>query len=136
MGRRDLRRRIWGYAGCPCPIKRTLGLYGLMLRFSRLSVYCTRLAGWLLLSYSALFCCILNGKRISTLFYVIYTYIIKIKLGSFKSSEHTKEKGDGPYRGFGYLSLFSDTIYLATWSQRELLLFCVFQQGSRCQGVG
>ena len=90
-----------------------------------------KLAGWLPLSYSALFCCILNGKRISTLFYVIYTYIIKIKLGSFKSSEHIKEKGDGPYRGFGYLSLFSDPIYLATWSQRELLLFCIFQQGSR-----
>ena len=24
------------------------------------------------------------------------------------SSEHINEKGDGPYRGFGYLSLFSD----------------------------
>ena len=28
----------------------------------------------------------------------------------FKSSEHINEKGDGPYRGFGYLSLFSDPI--------------------------
>ena len=28
---------------------------------------------------------------------------IKIKLRSFKSSEHIYEKGDGPYRGFGYL---------------------------------
>ena len=46
---------------------------------------------------------------------------IKIKLTSFKSSEHINEKGDGPYRGFGYLSLFSDPIDLATWSQRELL---------------
>ena len=43
----------------------------------------------------------------------------KIKLRSFKSSEHINEKGDGPYRGFGYLSLFSDPIDLATWSQRE-----------------
>ena len=33
---------------------------------------------------------------------------IKIQLRSFKSSEHINEKGDGPYRGFGYLSLFSD----------------------------
>ena len=33
----------------------------------------------------------------------------KIKLRSFKSSEHI-EKGDGPYHGFGYLSLFSDPI--------------------------
>ena len=45
----------------------------------------------------------------------------KNKLRSFKSSEHINEKGDGPYRGFGYLSLFSDPIDLATWSQRELL---------------
>ena len=43
---------------------------------------------------------------------------IKIKLRSFKSSEHINEKGDGPYHGFGYLSLFSDPIDLATWSQR------------------
>ena len=26
----------------------------------------------------------------------------KLKLRSFKSSEHIFEKGDGPYRGFGY----------------------------------
>ena len=39
---------------------------------------------------------------------------IKIKLRSFKSSEHIKEKEDGSYHGFGYLSLFSDPIYLAT----------------------
>ena len=56
---------------------------------------------------------------------------IKIKVRSFKSSEHINEKGGGPYRGFGYLSVFSDPIYFATWSQRELLLFCIFQQGSR-----
>ena len=37
------------------------------------------------------------------------------------SSNHISEKGDGSYRGFGYLSLFSDRIDLATWSQRELL---------------
>ena len=43
----------------------------------------------------------------------------KIKLRSFKSSKHINEKGDGPYRGYGYLSLFSDPIDLATWSQRE-----------------
>ena len=33
--------------------------------------------------------------------------INKIKLRSFNSSEHINEEGDGPYRGFGYLSLFS-----------------------------
>ena len=43
---------------------------------------------------------------------------IKIKLRSFKSSERINEKGDGPYHGFGYLSLFSDPIDLATWTQR------------------
>ena len=48
----------------------------------------------------------------------------------FKSSEHVNEKGNGPYRGFGYLSLFIDPIDLAIWSQRELLLFGIFQQGS------
>ena len=43
----------------------------------------------------------------------------KIKLGSFKSREHINEKGGGPYRGFGYLSLFSDPIVLARYSQRK-----------------
>ena len=32
MGRRVLRRHIWGYFVCLCPIKRTPGVYG--LRFS------------------------------------------------------------------------------------------------------
>ena len=36
------------------------------------------------------------------------------------SSEHINEKGDVPYRGFGYLGLFSDPKDLAIWSQREL----------------
>ena len=35
------------------------------------------------------------------------------------------KKGDGPYRGFGYLSLFSDPTDLATWSQREKI-YCNF----------
>ena len=48
-------------------------------------------------------------------------YKIKIKLRSFKSSEHINEKRDGPYPGFGYLSIFSDPVDLATWSQRKLL---------------
>ena len=38
---------------------------------------------------------------------------------SFKSSEHINEKWDGPYRGFGYLSLFSDPIDLATYGVKE-----------------
>ena len=46
---------------------------------------------------------------------------LNIKQRSFKSSEHISEKGDGPYRGFGCLSHFSDPIDLATWSLRELL---------------
>ena len=33
---------------------------------------------------------------------------IKIKLTSFKSSEHINQKGDGSYRGFGYLIFVSD----------------------------
>ena len=37
------------------------------------------------------------------------------------SSEYICEKGDGPYRGFGYLSLFSDPLELATWRQRKFL---------------
>ena len=45
----------------------------------------------------------------------------KNKLRSFKSSEHINEKTDGAFRGFGYLSIFSDTIDLAKWNQRELL---------------
>ena len=40
-------------------------------------------------------------------------------LNSHKSSEHINEKGDEQYRGFGYLSLFSDPIVLTTWSQLE-----------------
>ena len=34
---------------------------------------------------------------------------IKIQLRSFESSKHINEKADGPYRGFGYLSIFSDS---------------------------
>ena len=49
----------------------------------------------------------------------------------FKGSEHINEKVVGPYRGFGYLSLFSDPTDLATWSHRELLQFRIFQQDSR-----
>ena len=36
-------------------------------------------------------------------------------------SEHIYEKDDGPYRGFGYSSLFSDPLDLATWNHTELL---------------
>ena len=45
----------------------------------------------------------------------------KITLRSFQSSDRINEKGDGPYRGFGYLSLLTDPIDLTTWSQRELM---------------
>ena len=33
------------------------------------------------------------------------------------------EKGDGPYRGFGYLSLFSDPIDLATLQPKRITDF-------------
>ena len=32
----------------------------------------------------------------------------KLKMRSFKGSEQINENGDGPYRDFGNLSLFSD----------------------------
>ena len=48
---------------------------------------------------------------------------IKIELRSFKSSEHINERRDGPYHGFGYLSLFSDPLDLAKWGQREQLTY-------------
>ena len=51
---------------------------------------------------------------------------IKIELISFKSSEHINEKGNGPYHGFGFLSLFSDPTDLTTWSQREYCNFASF----------
>ena len=44
----------------------------------------------------------------------------KVKLISFKSSEHINEKGDGPYHCFSYLSLVSDPLNLTACSQRDL----------------
>ena len=63
----------------------------------------------------------LQGLRPGATQINLYSHRIKIELRSVKSSEHINEKGDGPYCGFGYLSLFSDPIDLVTWSQRELL---------------
>ena len=37
---------------------------------------------------------------------------IKTQLRSFKSIGHINEKREGSYRGFGYLSLFSDPLDL------------------------
>ena len=45
----------------------------------------------------------------------------KIKVRSFKSSEHINEKRYGPYHGFGYSSLFGGTPDLEKWSLREIL---------------
>ena len=53
----------------------------------------------------------LNGP-----YFCIKFCINKNKTETFKSSEHNNEKRDGPYRSFGYLSLFSDPLYLAKWS--------------------
>ena len=55
----------------------------------------------------------------------------EIKLRSFKSSEHINEKGDGSYRGFGYLSLFSDPIVWKHGAKDDFCNFCIIQQGSR-----
>ena len=52
---------------------------------------------------------------------VLHGKIIQIKPRSFKSTEHITEERDAPYRGFGYLSLFSDPLDLAKWSQKETL---------------
>ena len=38
------------------------------------------------------------------------------KVRSFKKSENINEKGNGPYRRFGFLSLFSAPIYLTKLS--------------------
>ena len=46
---------------------------------------------------------------------------VKIKLRSFKSSERNNEKGDGPYRGFGYLNLVSDPIRFGNMEPKGLL---------------
>ena len=43
-----------------------------------------------------------------------HTLKTKIKLRSFKSSEHIYEKDDGPYHGIGYSSLVSDPLDLKT----------------------
>ena len=51
--------------------------------------------------------------------------LIRTKLRSFKSGDYINGKGNGSYHGIGYLSLFSDPIDLATWSQR-LLNFASF----------
>ena len=40
MGRRVLRRYIWGYSVCLCPIKRTQGLYGLTRHVMRYREAC------------------------------------------------------------------------------------------------
>ena len=58
-------------------------------------------------------------KEMDNIWFTKYT--IKIELRSFKSSEHINEGRDGPYHGFGYLSLFSDPLDLAKWGQREIL---------------
>ena len=52
--------------------------------------------------------------------------VLKVKPSSFKSRDNINEKGDGPYRGFGYLSLINDPKHLATSSQRQFLQFFKF----------
>ena len=69
------------------------------------------------------------------------SYLVKICLTLVNKNKDKKDplravnilkgRGDEPYRGFGYLSLFSNPKDLATRSQKEILLFCIFQQGNR-----
>ena len=58
----------------------------------------------------------------------IFLIIIQIKMRSFNSSKHINGKNDGPYRSFGYLSLFSDPLDLGKWSKIELLYFSTFNR--------
>ena len=53
---------------------------------------------------------------------------IKIKLRSLKSSDHINAKGDGPYRSFGYLSLFSDSEILQHGAKEN---YCNFESFNR-----
>ena len=46
---------------------------------------------------------------------------LSIKLRSFKSSEYINEKGDGPYRRFGYSSLVSDPLDLANRVKKAIV---------------
>ena len=51
---------------------------------------------------------------------------LKLKLRSFKSSEHFNEKGDVSYSGFGYLSLISDTLDLELGAKENYCTFSTF----------
>ena len=53
----------------------------------------------------------------------------KIKLRCFKSSEHINEISDGPYRGFGYSSLFSDPLDLPHGAKVNNSKFETFKRG-------
>ena len=56
------------------------------------------------------------------------SYCIKIKLRSFKSSERINEKGDEPYRVFGYLSLFSDPLVWQHGAKKNYCNFATFNR--------
>ena len=52
--------------------------------------------------------------------------INEIKLRSFESSERINEKGNGPYLGFGYISLFGDPVDLQHGAKRNNCNFATF----------
>ena len=53
----------------------------------------------------------------------------KITLRSFiKSSEHINEKGDGPHRGFGYISSCSDPVDWRDGANRNYCNFATFNR--------
>ena len=55
--------------------------------------------------------------------YNLAEYEMKIKLRSFKSSEHINEEGDEPCRGFGY-DTEASLVTLSIWKQRNKENYC------------
>ena len=60
---------------------------------------------------------------------------------TFKNSEHINEKGDGPCRAFGYLSLFSDPIRFGNMEQKRITVILhpstiIIQMGPNIINIG
>ena len=54
--------------------------------------------------------CIMSEIYLTKIRITDVVYLLIISFSCFKNNEHINEKCDGPYRGFGYLSLFSDPL--------------------------
>ena len=48
----------------------------------------------------------------------------KTEILQLESSEHIFQKGDGPYRGFGYSSLVSEYVVVDTYWKRRSRVWC------------